>query len=152
MVGQRRCSQKPLTSPSVPPTGSFCPCFLPERMGSKAQPQARPCPWDCFLGSHLDRLSSGHLPTEKRVRPWTLPHVPFPLPGSSGLRPACPPVPLCSGKGLFAPVGLVSLLGLLLPDTCHLVTLGMLSTLEGSVEYLFVGSLIFLTLSLSLSC
>lgn len=64
-----------------------------------------------------------------------VPSFPYmPLPDSAGLvRPACPPMPLCSRKSLSAPVGLVSLPGMLLPDTRPLVALGMLSTSEGFV-------------------
>lgn len=72
------------------------------------------------------------LPTEKGVRPQPLPPCALPLPDSVGLLgPAYAPMPLFQ-KGLVCTYGL-GLPGMLLPDACHLVALGVLGTLEGSV-------------------
>lgn len=85
-------------------------------------------------------VSSCHLPTEKGVRSWLLaPCIPPPvlLSGSpwSGLPSHAPLIQ----KGLIYTCRLGLPPGLLLPAVCHLVALGVLSTLEGSVGCPYMG-------------
>jgi len=122
------------TAPLQPEALAPTPAPPAHRLLLPICPPRKSRPWDHFLRRHLDCLFSGpSLPQRRGSDPSPFPHVPHPcLPRWVSLDRPTLPCP-CSRKGLSAPVDLVSLPGMLLPDACHPVALGVLGTLECSV-------------------
>lgn len=123
-VGQcHGCQRLSPLPPPLLPTGSLCLYVLPGKAGRGTI--CRGDTWTVFSPVPFpQRRGSDSRPFPRTAHPC--------LPQQVSLDRPTLPCP-CSRKGLSAPVGLVSLLGMLLPDACHAVALGVLGTLEGCV-------------------